>query len=317
MARKINWDTQFGRRLNLRALHVFFTVAQTGSMARAAAQLGVTQPTVSEAMANLEDTYGVRLFDRKSHGVETTMYGQALLKRCTAAFDELKQSGRDIEFIAEPTVGDLWIGCQELLLAAILPAIINKFRQQFPRVVLHVDDVPSPDVQLSDLRARKHDLVLARIVQPFSAQDEISVETLFNDRVLVVAHRGSRWARRRRIELEELVDEHWMLTPANSWVHSRVVEAFQAKGLKPPRANLLTLSIPLRSHLLAETGGLTAFANSVFNLNSARYEFKSLPVDLPRRPWPAVAVTLKHRTLHPLAERFLECARQVAQGFGQ
>jgi DNA-binding transcriptional LysR family regulator len=317
MPRKINWSRQFGRRLNLRDLHVFLTVAHEGSMARAAAQLGVTQPTVSEAIADLEDTYGVRLFDRKPHGVEPTMYGHALLKRCTAAFDELRQSGRDIEFIARPTVGDLWIGCQESLLAAILPAIIKKFRQRFPRVVLHVDDVPSPDLQLSDLRARKHDLVLARVVQPFSEHDEIAVETLFNDRVVVVAHRNSRWARRRRIKLEELVDEDWMLTPTNSWVHSRLIDAFQDKGLKPPTPSLLTLSIPLRVHLLAGTDCLTAFASSVFRLNTARYELTSLPVDLPRRPWPAVAVTLKNRTLHPLAEHFLECAREVARPLTQ
>jgi hypothetical protein len=51
MVRKINWDRQFGRRLKLRDLHVFFTVVQAGSMAKAAEQLGVAQPTVSETIA--------------------------------------------------------------------------------------------------------------------------------------------------------------------------------------------------------------------------------------------------------------------------
>jgi DNA-binding transcriptional LysR family regulator len=90
MVRKINWDNQFGRRLKLRDLHVFFTVVQAGSMARAAAQLGVSQPTVSETIADLEDSYGVRLLDRSSRGVEPTIYGMALHRRCVAAFDELK-----------------------------------------------------------------------------------------------------------------------------------------------------------------------------------------------------------------------------------
>ena len=113
MVRKINWDRQFGRRLKLRDLHVFFTVVQAGSMAKAAEQLGVAQPTVSETIADLEDSYGVRLFDRSPRGVEPTIYGAALHRRCVAAFDELKQSGRDIEYLADPKVGDLWIGCQE------------------------------------------------------------------------------------------------------------------------------------------------------------------------------------------------------------
>ena len=81
-------------------LQVFFSVVQCGSMAKAAHELGVTQPAVSEVVAGLEHAFGVRLFDRSPHGVEPTVYGRALLKRGVAAFDELKQGIRDIEFLA-------------------------------------------------------------------------------------------------------------------------------------------------------------------------------------------------------------------------
>lgn len=92
MVKKIDLDAQIGRRLRLRDLHVFSTVVQCGSMAKAAQQLGVTHPTVSEVIGDLEHTYGVRLLDRSSQGVAPTIYGGALLKRSVAAFDELKQS---------------------------------------------------------------------------------------------------------------------------------------------------------------------------------------------------------------------------------
>ena len=113
MVRKINWDNQFGRRIRLRHLHVFLTVVQTGSMAKAATQLGVAQPTISETIANLESSYGVRLLDRNPRGVEPTIYGSALHTRCLAAFDELRQTGRDMEHLADPKAGELRIGCQE------------------------------------------------------------------------------------------------------------------------------------------------------------------------------------------------------------
>jgi len=90
MPRIIDADSQIGRRLKLRDLHLFFTVIQRGSMAKAAAHLGISQPAVSEVIADLEHTLGVRLFDRNPQGVEPTRYGQALLKRGLAAFDELK-----------------------------------------------------------------------------------------------------------------------------------------------------------------------------------------------------------------------------------
>src|SRR5262245_36125343 len=110
MARLTNWETQIGQRLRLRDLHVLFMVVQHGSMAKAAGELGISQPAVSDVIANLEHAIGVRLLDRGPQGVEPTKYGRALLKRSLAAFDELKQGIRDIEFLADPTKGELKIG---------------------------------------------------------------------------------------------------------------------------------------------------------------------------------------------------------------
>jgi DNA-binding transcriptional LysR family regulator len=75
MASKIDWESRIGRRLKLRDLHVYFAVVECGSMAKAAAQLGVSQPTVSEVIADLEHTFGVQLLDRSSRGVEPEQPG--------------------------------------------------------------------------------------------------------------------------------------------------------------------------------------------------------------------------------------------------
>src|SRR5262245_54245252 len=116
--------TRISRRLRFRDLEVLFAVVQCGSMAKAAAELGVTQPAVSEVVAELEQAFGVRLFDRHSQGVVPTIYGRALLKRGQAAFDELKQGIRDIEFLADPTRGEVRIGCPESIAGAILAPTI-------------------------------------------------------------------------------------------------------------------------------------------------------------------------------------------------
>src|SRR5262245_14137932 len=141
MARLTNWEHQIGRRLRLRDLHVLFIVAERRSMAKAAAELGISQPAVSDVIANLEHALGVRLFDRRPEGVEPTMYGRALLRRSLAAFDELKQGIRDIEFLTDPTSGELRIGCGLSVAPTIMPAIVHGFSQAYPRVVLHVDEV--------------------------------------------------------------------------------------------------------------------------------------------------------------------------------
>ena len=111
MAQRIDWDSQLGRRLRLRDLHVLMSVAKLGSMAKAASQLGVSQPAVSEVIADLENALGVRLLDRTPQGAQPTPYGTALLRRAVTAFDELRQGIREIEFLTDASLGEVRSGC--------------------------------------------------------------------------------------------------------------------------------------------------------------------------------------------------------------
>src|SRR5437763_15037145 len=151
MLRKIDWDNEIGRRLRLRDLHVFFTVAQRGSMAKAAAQLGVSTPTVSEVIADLEHGLGVRLLDRSPRGVEPTNYGHALLKRTLIVFDELKQSIKDIEFLEDPTKGEIRIASPLAVASTVMPHIFEQFDKKYTRVVLHFEELNSASAS-RDLR---------------------------------------------------------------------------------------------------------------------------------------------------------------------
>src|SRR5258705_10315698 len=133
MAKLHQWEQQIGRRLRLRDLFVFFTVVEYGSMAKAAAKLGVSTPSISEVIAGLEHALGVRLLDRSPKGIVTTPYGEAILARGRAAFDELRQGIRDIEFIADPDAGELRIGCPESIAAGFLVAGLGRFLKNQPR----------------------------------------------------------------------------------------------------------------------------------------------------------------------------------------
>src|SRR5215468_6520787 len=150
-------ENRISRRLRFRDLEVLVSVVQCGSMAKAANELGVTQPAVSEVVAGLEHAFGVRLFDRSPRGVEPTIYGRALLKRGVAAFDELKQSIREIEFLADPTKGEVRIGCPDSIAGGLLAPFVEKFCNRNPGVALAVESVPWPTLELPELHARKLD----------------------------------------------------------------------------------------------------------------------------------------------------------------
>jgi DNA-binding transcriptional LysR family regulator len=315
MLRKIDWEGQIGRRLPLRDLHVFSTVVRLGSMARAAQQLGVSQPAVSEVIADLEHAIGVRLLDRKHQGVEATAYGAALDRRSLAAFDELRQSIRDIEFLSDPGVGELRIGCPESISAAILQPVVEQFTEQHPRVVLDVDTVNTLSFA-QKLRERKLDVVLARGGWPLEDPrlvTDMKVDTLFDDELVIAAAQKSRWARRRRIDIAELRDERWILTADDVWNYRVIAEAFRRRGIEAPKVSMKTISVHLRANMAATGQFITTFPRSILHFHAKRFALKQLPVDLPDRDWPIKIATLKNRTLSPVVERFIACAQAVAK----
>jgi len=282
-------------------------------MAKAAGQLGVSQPAISKVIADLEHALGVRLLDRTRRGVEPTIYGQALLKRGLVAFDELKQSIKDIAVLADPTAGELTIGCADSIVATLIPPVIERFCAKYPRVVLRVETVPSPAINDPGLRDRKFDLVLGRWPMPRAElADDLAVEFLFDDRLVVAAGAHSRWARRRKVDLAELIDEPWILPPPERWTYACVAAAFRARSLAMPRVSLMTFSLPLVIHFLGQGPFITAFPNTVASFHVGRHLLKVLPVELPAEPWPVAITTLKNRTLSPVVERFIACAREAA-----
>ena len=281
-------------------------------MAKAAAHLGISQPAVSEVVANLEHTLGAPLFDRSPRGVETTIYGRALLRRSRAAFDELKQGVRDVEFLSDPTSGELRIACSNALSASILPPIIDVFSKAYPRVVIHVQALPPATPELSGLHDRKYDLALGRLGGPLALNplgDDVNVEALFDDRLIVAAGAKSPWVARRKIDLAELIDEPWVLGDADSWRYTRLLEAFHVRGIAMPKISIVTASVHVIAYLLASGRFITVISQALAD----QHALKVLPVALPKRPSPIVVATLKNRTLSALAERFIQHAREVTK----
>ena len=306
----MQWDARIGRRLKLRDLHIFLTVAQQGTMGKAATQLSVSQPVVSKAVTDMECLLKVRLFDRTAHGAEPTAYGRALLKWGVVIFDDLRQSVKEIEFLADPTAGELCIGSSEAMTTGLIPAVIDRLTRQYPRIALSVMQAPTTSQQYRDLRERSVDLILGRIV-PSSAGEDLEVEILFEDPLFVAVGITNKWRQRRKIELAELMNEPWVLPALNTFTGPVVKEAFRVKGLDLPRQAVMTASIQLCIALLATGRFLTVFPASILRLSAKRLSVKALPVDLSIRPGQVGVVTLKNRTISPVAQLFIECAREV------
>ncbi|MGH6769625.1 MAG: LysR family transcriptional regulator [Xanthobacteraceae bacterium] len=296
-------------RLKLRELRVLLAVTEAGSMAKAATQLAISQPAVSRAIADMEASLGVSLFDRGPQGVKPTPYGRALINRSVAVFDELRQGVTEIKFIADPTAGEVRIAGSSTMVVGLIAAVIDRLSRRYPRISFHVVTT-EPAMLDRELRERKVDFIIT--VAPVN-EEEMDVETLYDDQMVVVAAAKNPWTRRRRFELAELANEPWALPAPDSGWGTAVARAFRANGMEPPRATVTSSSSPLRNVLLATGRFLTVVHESHLHFPERHPSLKVLPVDLSTTRRPTRIITLKGRTLSPAARLFIECAREVAK----
>jgi DNA-binding transcriptional LysR family regulator len=311
----MDWADRIGRRVKLRDLHVLLAVIQWGSMAQAARHLSTSQPVVSKTIAELEQALGVRLLDRTPQGVVPTMYGRALMSRGLAIFDELREGIKELEFLADPAAGELRIGCPETMHAGLLPAIMERLAARHPRVILHVLQAYTVTEEFRELRERSVDLMLGRVSRPL--EDDLEAEVLYEDRLFVVAAAGSKWARRRKVTLADLAGEPWVNAPSDSIVGSYLAEVFAAEGLAPPKVSVVSFSMYLRNMLLASGRHVAVLPGSVLRFSAERFGLRALPIRLPATRAAVSIITLKGRTLSPVARVFAECAREVARPVAQ
>ena len=307
----MQWSDRLGRRMKLQDLQVFMTVVQAGSMGKAAQRLHTSQPAISRSIAGLEHAFGVRLLERTLHGVEPTEYGRALLDGGVAVFDELRQATRKIEFLADPTAGEVRIGSTVFTSASFVSAVIDRLSRRYPRMTFQLITDAWGGLHRA-LSERKVDLLITRSFGP-SPEERLDFELLFDESFVVAAGALSPWARRRRIALRELVNEPWVLPPPESAVSSLALRAFAASGLDYPRPTVVTLTPEVRMSLLATGRFITIFPASTVRFSARRSEIKVLPVELGVPRVPSGIVTLKDRSVSPVAKLFIESCREVAK----
>jgi DNA-binding transcriptional LysR family regulator len=299
------------RRLKLHDLRVLMAVVEQGTMGRAAEHLATSQPAVSRVIGDLEHSLGVRLLDRSSRGIVPTPHGLALIKRSVAVFDELRLGVKELEFLSDPTTGEVRIAAPVVVAAGFVAAAIDRVTRRHPRVVCHLMVGELATITRA-LEARDVDLVIARIVAPIA--DDLEAEPLDEEPLCVVAAATNPWSRRRRVKLADLMNEPWTLPPTETPYGATFLAVFNALGLDLPRASVVVTSTDIaRLGLVAKGRFLTIVTETSLKFVGRDMAIQRLPIDLPGTFRPLGIVTLKNPTLTPVARLFIDCVREVAK----
>jgi DNA-binding transcriptional LysR family regulator len=303
------------RRLKLHDVRVLIAVVEAGSMHKAAERLRTSQPAISRSISDLEHSVGVRLLERSPRGIHPTQYGRVLVKRGIAAFDEFRQGMKDINFLADPSTGELRIACSEAMAGGPVLAVIEELTRQHPRLAFHVATGPAATL-IGKLTERNVELVITRSTDALG-EELAYVGDLFEDNVVVAGGVQSPWARRRRIKLHELVSEPWVLPPDGSAVGSIILEAFRTRGLSRPAATVVMESANIRARLAATGRFLAVIPEFLLSLPGRNPSISVLPVELPGARRTMRIVGLKNRPISPLAELFVDSMRALTKSLGK
>jgi DNA-binding transcriptional LysR family regulator len=292
------------RHLKMGELRVFMAVVEHRSFRKAAVVLHLTQPAVTKAIAGLEDTLGVKLFDRVSNGVEPTVHGRSFAPRARAVFDELRRAAQDLSLLDSGAIGSLRVGVLPLPAIPFVPVAVNRLLDQHPGVLVSL--VEERETELLD-RLRKRDIELAilrlALVDP---EDDLRVDRLFDERLCVVAAQTHPLATRDNLQWPELQEQRWVMPPADCLFYEHVQRSLDRMHMPMPKHAVEAMSIQLQFALVLHAGMLSFGMRSQISFAPGKEFVVRLPFELPVTSTLVAAVSLKSHEPSPLARQFVQ-----------
>ncbi len=225
--------------MNSVRLQRFLAIYQHGSFGRAAAELHVTQPALTKSIQLLEDTLGVKLFERSASGVVPTIYGDALALHAKAIEAEMKNAVRQIQTLSGAATGEVTIGATPSVAADLIPRTFVELQKQRPGIVLNLIEGLMEN-HIPALRRGELDLVVGGRTR--GHYPDLTTEILMRDEVLVFAGEDHPLAQLTDVPWSALSDYPWIMPPASQFWVNALSQAFISDGLTPPEPTAVTNS---------------------------------------------------------------------------
>jgi DNA-binding transcriptional LysR family regulator len=298
------------RRISMRELRLLLAVARSGSILKAAHAIGLTQPAISKAIADLEETLGVALFDRHHRGVVPTPHGRILVRHALAMFAAMRQAVEELDVLSGASGGEVCLGGTPAMCGGLLAHAVCAMTARRPGIGYAVVELETERL-VAEVRAHTIDIGLGRAPLK-QAGDDIGFEPLFEDRLFVVAAAGHPLAGRRTVSPAELAAQRWLLPPPQTPPSAQLRRSFESLKMEMPARAVSTMSMLLRYEMLAAGDFVTVLHGSLLQFGRLPSFLRILPVEL-SGGIPIGLSRVVNRTLSPATELFIECVRESAK----
>lgn len=295
-------------RIKTRQLVLLAHLDRERSVLRAADAVGMSQPAASKLLRELEEVLGVPLFERHARGVEPTAYGEIVLRRAHSVLSEIQRAQEEVEAMKRGEHYRVAIGSVMSPVTDLLPMALALLEQHHPKMVVGVEtDTSRPLV--AKLLEGQLDIVIGRILDADSAA-ALAFEPLADEPHSLIARAGHPLSRRRRLRIEDLVDQAWVLPPAESVLRERINAMFLQRGLPLPSRIVETSSVPMATHLLRRSDMVVALPKEVVRPYCDAGMLCVLPIEINVRMDSFGLIT---RRGHPLSRHADEAVRALRE----
>jgi DNA-binding transcriptional LysR family regulator len=210
-------------------LQAFVEVARRRSVTAAAEALFVTQPALTARLNALEAALGMQLLHRRRRGgTQLTEQGRVFLAYAERAVEAVADGRRVLEALAEGRGGRVAIGCSPAVSTYVLPTILRRFAAAHPGVQLAVRTGHSEEV-IELLKREQVEIGLVRSLP----EPQLEAFTLYEDQLILVVHPSHPFAGAKRVRLQQLADEQFILFDRQSSYHELTSALFRESGVSP------------------------------------------------------------------------------------
>lgn len=291
--------------MELRQLRYALAVARHAHFTRAAAELSIAQPALSQQIASLENELGVRLFERTNRRVALTDAGRAFTERAQRVVSDAEALAQEMSAYAGGLRGRVVVGTNQSLSEYRLPKILGHFHGRYPRIEIALRETLA-DEMIAGLRAGTMDVAIGDMGEAAAgALREMRVEPLYTDELGIAVAPSHRLAERKRIGLGDLRDEPFIIFRPGSALTNLLYAQARAAGFEPRVAFESADSLTVRS-LVAERLGVALFARSIASPPGPRVTLLSLAPRLVR----TISLVQRKAGHGPAAKTFIAFARE-------
>lgn len=305
---------QLLNRLRMRQLALVLAFAEHGSLRRAAAALGMSQPAATKMIQELESALGQRLFEREGRGQKMNAAGERVLDFFQGMRGSLEAMLRELEELRLGSAGRVSVGCIMAPLPTLLNQAIIALNQTYPLITIQVT-LDTSDRLVEQLGEGSLDVAIGRVAPQHRAQ--FVFHALDNESLAVVVGVGHPLAKKKHVAFASLLDYPWILQPPGSPMREVLEQEFRAIQAPLPRGLIETASILSTMRLIADTQMVAVLPLSIVGVYARQHLLKILPCAIKHKMGEFGSITRRDRPLSDAARYFLAAlhrSRPVASG---